>query len=230
MTNHLTFTITILIISFTSTIQNAKAFPKCSDHGPQTRFPFYQNTLHGGPETNPGFELRCAEETGSTVIRFPSHDGDLAVKSVSYDARKLDLTDPERCVHRVFLDLDLSLTPFRYYYRLKSYTYLNCSAELTSHDEIPCLSGHGRHVYTVEPHTEVPVSCEAIKTVGIPFGYSPYLDDDSFGLGLTWDDKSSVLRRGVGGFVTAGLLQGTHDDFASSNFRLLPLNSGIIVF
>lgn len=33
---------------------------------------------------------------------------------------------------------------------------------------------------------DVPESCKPIKTVDIPFKYSPYLADNSFGLRLTW--------------------------------------------
>ena len=33
----------------------------------------------------------------------------------------------------------------------------------------------------------VPVSCKLVKTVAIPFSYSLYLSDGSFGLGFTWD-------------------------------------------
>jgi len=41
-------------------------------------------------------------------------------------------------------------------------------------------------VYTVDPAVPVPGSCEGVKTVAIPFAYSPYLSDKSLGLRLTW--------------------------------------------
>ena len=102
-------------------------------------------------------------------------------------SKKLDLIDHKNCIHQVFLNLNLSLTPFRYYYALKEYSYLNCSVRLSpSFAEVPCLSGLGYHVYTVEPSLSVPDSCRVVKTIPIAFGYSPYLSDSSFGLGLTW--------------------------------------------
>lgn len=132
-----------------------------------------------------GFELICREN--AAAIHFPSH-GDLVVKSIIYYPRKLNLIDPKNCVHEVFIDLNLSLTPFHYYYSVRNYTYLNCSAPVSyPFAEIPCLSGVGFHVYTVESSLPVPRSCKKIKTVGIPFSYSSYISDNMFGLGLTRD-------------------------------------------
>ncbi|MBA0609672.1 hypothetical protein Godav_021686, partial [Gossypium davidsonii] len=67
-------------------------------------------------------------------------------------------------------------------------------------NSIPCLSGYGHHVYTVEPSVKVPDSCRAIKTVEIPFGYSSYLSDNSFGLGLTWELPKRDDEDGDDGF------------------------------
>ncbi|CAI0524895.1 unnamed protein product [Linum tenue] len=55
------------------------------------------------------------------------------------------------------------------------------------------ISSHFRrehHVYTVEAcdrsSFRVPELCRVMKSVQIPFGYSRYLADDEFGVGLTW--------------------------------------------
>ncbi|KAL6349585.1 hypothetical protein AAG906_034242 [Vitis piasezkii] len=110
---------------------------KCGDGAPDIRFPFRlkgQQPQHCG---YPGFELVCKEN--STMIQFPSY-GDLVIQSISYDMKKLNLLDPKSCVHEVFLNLNLSLTPFQYYYHVKNYTYLNCSAQLSpSFAPVPCL-------------------------------------------------------------------------------------------
>lgn len=135
--------------------------------------------------SQPGFEIVFRDN--QTMIHFPSY-GDLVVKSISYEAKTLDLLDPKSCVHEVFLNLNLSLTPFHYYYVVKNYTYLNCSSTLSSSfTEVPCLSGAGYHIYTVDPSLAVPTPCRPVKTVAIPFQYSPYLSDNSFGLRLSWD-------------------------------------------
>ncbi|PNT54713.1 hypothetical protein POPTR_001G154500v4 [Populus trichocarpa] len=157
---------------------------KCSHDGPDIRFPFRvagRQPQHCG---QPGFDLVCKENT--TMIDFPSY-GPLVVKSISYDFRKLSLLDPKNCVHEVFLNLNPSGTPFQYYYLLKNFTYLNCSTRLSpSLNEVSCLSDSRNHVYTVESSFHMPFSCRQLKTIPIPFSYSPYLADNSFGLGLTW--------------------------------------------
>ncbi|BBN67660.1 cullin 1, partial [Prunus dulcis] len=82
------------------------------------------------------------------------------VKSISYDIKKLDLIDPKNCVHEVYLNLNLSLTPFQYYHAVKKYSYLNCSVRSSPPlTEVPCLSGSDYHVYTVDPSLAVPDSC-----------------------------------------------------------------------
>ncbi|XP_030471079.2 RING-H2 finger protein ATL22-like isoform X2 [Syzygium oleosum] len=158
---------------------------QCSHGGPVIQFPFWVEFRQPRSCNSSGFELICREN--ATAIRFPSY-GDLVVKSILYNTRKLNLIDPKSCVHEVFLNLNLSLTPFRYYYSVRNYTYLNCSAPLSNpFTEIPCLSGIGFHVYTIESSLPVPGSCKKIKTVAIPFSYNPYISDNTFGLGLTWD-------------------------------------------
>lgn len=164
---------------------------KCSNGGPDIRYPFQIKLQQPQYEVMvpSGFDLLCKHNL--TTIHFPSY-GDLVVKSISYDTKRIDLLDPKNCVHQVFLNLDLSLTPFQFYYVLKNYTYLNCSTSLSPPFlEVPCLSGHSHHVYTVDPSFSVPDSCGAVKTVAIPFEYSPYLSGNSLGLGLTWDMPQS---------------------------------------
>ncbi|CAL1375918.1 unnamed protein product [Linum trigynum] len=167
---------------------------KCSPQSPEIHTPFHLTTHHPPGCGRPGFTLSCKHNT--TTITFPSHHLNLAVKSISYDENRIDLSDPRRCVHGVFLHLDLSLTPFQYAYVVKEFEYLNCSARLPagSFDEVACLSGREHHVYTVEAGERssfevLPEFCRVVKSVRIPFGYSPYLADDEFGLGLTWETE-----------------------------------------
>ncbi|WCJ25829.1 RING/U-box superfamily protein [Euphorbia peplus] len=127
------------------------------------------------------------------MVHFPNY-GDLIVKSISYSDKILQLADPNSCVHEVLLNLNLTSTPFRYYYVVKNYTYLNCStrpSNSASFVEIPCLSGSKHHVYSGESWIDVPVFCREIKSVDVPFSYSPYLSDNSFGLALTWSQQQN---------------------------------------
>ncbi|XWS49693.1 hypothetical protein CRYUN_Cryun12cG0025100 [Craigia yunnanensis] len=176
-----------IVLSSTEAFEASFTPTKCGHgHGGlDIRFPFRLKTHQPRHCGDQGFDLFC--RNNSTMIHFPSY-GDLVVKSISYNTRKLNLLDPKTCVHEVFLNLDLSLTPFHYYYVVKNYTYFNCSASLgPTVTKIPCLSGSQHHVYTVESPVPVPDSCRPIKTVAIPFAYSSYLSDSSFGLGLTWE-------------------------------------------
>ena len=211
MAKHFTF---ILLASIL--ILQTKAHTNCSNELLNPHIP--TKSGQRSHQNDSVFELRCEGNTNTTTttttIHFPSYGHDLVVKSISYDTKKLDLIDPKNCVHEVFLNLDLSLTPFRYYYVVKNYTYLNCSAKLSpSFLSIPCLSGYDHFVYTVEPSMEVPSFCKAIRTKAIPFEYSPYLADNSFGLGLTWGS----LQVENGGFKV-GLLQGMLYSFFPSFF------------
>ena len=165
---------------------------KCGDSGPDIHYPYQIKDQHQHCESPSGFELLCRDNL--TTIHFPSY-GDLEVKSITYDTRNIHLLDPKKCVHRVFLNLNLSLTPFHYFYALKNYTYLNCSTTLPPPFlEIPCLSAASYHVYTVDPALPVPGSCAGLKTVAIPFAYSPYLSDSKLGLRLTWDMREPQDR------------------------------------
>lgn len=188
---------------------------KCSNGGPEIRHPFHIKKSQQPHQPNykyevsSGFEIIC--KNNLTILEFPSY-GDLVVKSISYDTKRFDLYDPKNCTHHVFLNLDLSLTPFRFYYVLKNYTFLNCSDSLfPPFMEVPCLSGSNHHVYTVDPNSVfVTRFCAVVKTVAIPFEYSPYLSDNSLGLGLTWDlsqsqeiiPRNSQTARYTGKFFT----------------------------
>ncbi|GKE12044.1 hypothetical protein Tco_1415595 [Tanacetum coccineum] len=142
------------------------------------------------------------------MINFRRY-GDLGVKAITNEPKKLTLFDPKDCVFEVFLNLDLGSTPFRYYHVVRNYTYWNCTNSLSgSFEEVPCLSGDKYHVYVEESSLDVPSSCEVVKSVMIPFSYSSYVSDDSFGLDLTWDSdgfKDFVEeKRGWFGFRPIG--------------------------
>lgn len=187
------FLFLLCVFSFQSSLIKLTYATTCGDAGPDIHYPYhikgqqqqYHDSLHG-------FELICKDNL--TTIHFQSY-GDLVVKSISYDTKNINLLDPKSCIHHVFLNLNLSLTPFKYFYVLKNYTYLNCSTNLP-HPlvEVPCLSGSSYHVYTVDPALPVPDSCEVIKTVAIPFAYSPYLSDNTLGLRLTWNLRQPQTR------------------------------------
>ncbi|KAK1419039.1 hypothetical protein QVD17_28195 [Tagetes erecta] len=147
---------------------------------------------HDKPHLHFPFKLNSKCKHNQTIINFQGY-GELGIKSISHDPNKLTLFDPKDCVFEVFLNLNLEPTPFRYYHVVKNYTYLNCSRDhLGSFEQVPCLSGIKHHVYVVESSLDVYTSCEVVKTVSIPFAYSSYVSDDSFGLDLSWDSDGLI--------------------------------------
>ncbi|CAJ1928617.1 unnamed protein product [Sphenostylis stenocarpa] len=184
---------------------------KCGDAGPDIHYPYQIKGRHQQYESLPGFELLCKDNL--TTIHFPSY-GDLEVKSISYDTKNIHLRDPKNCAHNVFLNLNLSLTPFHYFYVLKNYTYLNCSTTLPPpFVEVPCLSASSHHVYTVDSTLPVPGSCQGVRTVPIPFAYSPYLSDSMLGLRLTWDlrepEDNGAINRTRGSHTSRNIVIGS---------------------
>jgi hypothetical protein len=191
------------VLFFTSTLLNTAKIANCSAINCSNR------------SISPGFDLVC--ENNTTKINFPSY-GDFIVKSISYEAKKLQLIDPKNCIHGVFLNLDLSQTPFRYYYVVNNYTYLNCSARLPlSNAEVDCLSNSTHHIYTVETSSGTPEFCRAVKTVAIPFAYSPYLRGNNFGLALTWDSPERVDSEPGGSYFTILSKRGNKPQFKVSS-------------
>ena len=208
-----TFFIFFFFVFFSTSIFTEAYNPLnyCSNGGPLVQSPFHIKGQGQTTQNDTIFHLVCRDN--STLIHFPSYNGYLVVKSISYDTQRLDLLDPKTCVHQVFLNLNLSQTTFSYYYLVKNYTYLNCTDRLSSvFTEVPCLSGSGHFVYTVEPSMAAPKFCKEIKTVAIPFGYSPHLSDNSFGLSLTWGFLGGQDFDGKEGF-RVGHVQGMFDFF-----------------
>ncbi|XP_020217964.1 uncharacterized protein LOC109801328 [Cajanus cajan] len=188
------------VFTFQSCIIKVTYATKCGDTGPEIHYPYQIKGQQQHHEALHGFEVLCKDNI--TTIHFPSY-GDLVVNSISYETKNIHLLDPKNCPHRVFLNLNLSLTPFHYFHVLKNYTYLNCSTTLPHpFVEVPCLSASTHHVYTVDPALPVPGSCEGIKTVAIPFAYSPYLSDNRLGLRLTWDSQDTETRNNTRGSHT----------------------------
>lgn len=209
------FFISFLSISPSTTASNLHSCPplKCNKTSDLTiQYPFHIHNQQPQECGLPAFGLNCNQNM--TTLHFPSY-GDLVVKSISYDAQRVDLLDPKNCVHEVFLNLNLSDTPFTYYYTLKEYKYLKCLAELPSpYLQVPCLSVSGFHFYIVETCMNVPTSCQHVNTVAIPFSYSPYLNDNSFGLRLTW--KMTGSEEADRGFIKITAYQGKLLSFKKS--------------
>ncbi|XVE64369.1 hypothetical protein DITRI_Ditri07aG0095400 [Diplodiscus trichospermus] len=140
-------------------IQDDCKVSSCKHHEPSVRFPFRLQGLQpphcGYPHL--GFQLSCSENK-QTVLKLP-RSMNLLVKHIDYKAQLIHLYDPNRCLWRQLLDLNLSAFPFKYEQLpvINSYTLLNCSSEDESlyrdsysrryehpkSRDVPCLSTPG---------------------------------------------------------------------------------------
>ncbi|KAF7828137.1 putative RING-H2 finger protein ATL21A [Senna tora] len=180
--------------------------------GPPIQHPFY---LRGTNETNcglSGFELFCNEKS-QTMLTLPK-GGDLLVKAISLEQRKLWVNDPQDCLLARFVhDLDFQDSLFQWtsiYLDPQILNFLNCSTNnltdsfpLITH-KIPCLSataaadGNNHSVVAVltQPYKEAPTdpSCLFISTTLVPVSLNRSKPDDEFwsnfysDLELEWDN------------------------------------------
>lgn len=157
------------------------------------RFPFQlqgQQPQHCG---YPGFNLACNSRS-MTVLKLP-YSGEFFVRQVNYDTQEILLYDPENCLPRRLLSINLSGTPFvsAFY---QNYTFFSCPPSLAKSrfTSIDCLSNSTRSVLATSSSglaNAMSSSCEIISTLEIPVsgpvqydeGFSNTLDED---IHLTW--------------------------------------------
>lgn len=138
----------------------------------------------------PGFNLSC-DSTMQTTLKLPS--GEFSVQGIDYGSQEIWINDPERCLPRQILSLDLSLSPFRgVYYR--NYSFFKCPADSNHRlNSIACLSDDNHTVFATN-YSEViqylSPDCDLIKSVMVPVElpfYDPaWTSDLSSDLRLRW--------------------------------------------
>ncbi|CAL1408719.1 unnamed protein product [Linum trigynum] len=174
------------------------------------RFPF---RLAGRqPRTcgyTPGFDLRC-DAQGQTAFQLPLTAGDFAVRSVDYLTRRVWINDPDNCLPKRILTLDLAGSPFSaaFYH---NYTFLRCPTQLvrSRFTTVACLSNSTTSVLATSSSGFVgfmtaTASCEVAGTVRVPAswpvpfsdGSSTALDDDVM---LVWDSPDCTDCESRGG-------------------------------
>ncbi|XP_010266503.1 PREDICTED: putative RING-H2 finger protein ATL21A isoform X2 [Nelumbo nucifera] len=172
----------------------------CHANGLAVRFPFRIKGLQPERCGYPGFDLSCSGNLSRTFLELP-FSGRFWVKSIDYARQEIRIGDPNNCLPRRLLHLNLSATPFRgdYY---QTYQLFNCSADsMRFRPEIiiPCLSSSTHKVFATDaaliPTGYVPRRpCKLISTVSVPVSSEDYessfdvppieFNDD---LRLTWD-------------------------------------------
>ncbi|XP_026424760.1 putative RING-H2 finger protein ATL21B [Papaver somniferum] len=168
----------------------------CAKEEPTIQFPF---TLKGrGREEcgSPGYQLIC-NEMNKTVLEFP-FSGKFFVRRVYSSLQKIEIYDPENCLPKRILKLNLSGTPYQLGSSYRKYSFLNCSSSgdslrnITNLIEIRCLSSSTHTVFatnvSIANIAPLNTTCVHIADVQVPI--LPIQDDDSFNLNekflLSW--------------------------------------------
>lgn len=173
---------------------DCKYYSWCSDNNILIRFPFqiegHQHPYCGG---YPGFKLTCTNDS-KTVIKLP-YTGKFIVRNINYLRQQIQVYDPDNCLPKRLLSLNLSGSPF-VAASLRNYTFLRCPTRNAGSQFIPidCLSNSTSFVsaiLSVNLPNPLPESCHVIKKLTFPVSRpGPYeeifRDDLSGDLRLTW--------------------------------------------
>ncbi|KAK4418519.1 putative RING-H2 finger protein ATL21A [Sesamum alatum] len=182
----------------------------CGDNPFVVRFPFL---LEGQQLQNcgyPGFDLSCTSQKPQVVVLNLPNSGDFWVRNINYFMQEIQLYDPNGCLPRRLLSLNLSSSPFMAGYS-QNFTFLSCPTDSvrTRLAIINCLSNSTVSVLATSSMNLARAMnmCSIINTLPIPVLWpqdddwlSSNLDED---LLLTWNVPSCggcEARGGVCGF------------------------------
>ncbi|KAL6132163.1 hypothetical protein ACLB2K_070534 [Fragaria x ananassa] len=178
----------------------------------EIRFPFRIDKIQ--PETCgfPGFDLTC-DMKAQTLLNLPS--GDFTVQGIDYGEQEIWLNDPNNCLPKRLLSLDLTGSPFRPGFS-EDFTFFNCSQDYLTYkyklNPIACMSGPNRTVFATNSATVIwylSTYCSKIGTFPVPVEWTFHQvivsSDLDYNLRLKWDRPgcgSCVERGGTCGFKT----------------------------
>ena len=165
----------------------------CQTGEAEIRFPFRIDKRQ--PETCgfPGFYLTC-DNTSQTLLNLPSGD-DFTVQAIDYGEQEIWLNDPNTCLPKRLLNLNLTGSPFRPGFS-EDFTFFNCSQDYLKYklNPIACMSGTN---YTVFATNSAPVirslsTCDIIGTFPVPVEWTFHqvvesTSDLDYNLRLKWD-------------------------------------------
>lgn len=167
---------------------------KCSRDETQIRFPFWIETRQPDSCGHPGFGLSC-NETNQTIIELPS--GKFSVQGINYGAQEIWINDPNNCLPKQILSLNLSGSPFLGVY-YQDFTFFNCSSDVSVYrmNPIKCLSELNYTVFATSSKRMVNYltssSCVAAGSVSVPVEWPFYEQIWSSNLGdnlrLRWGE------------------------------------------
>ncbi|XP_058100391.1 rust resistance kinase Lr10-like [Magnolia sinica] len=161
---------------------------KCSDSGPEIRFPF---RLKSQPQHcgYPGFELSC--KGNHTVLDLP-YSGEFYLNSIDYEFGVLYIEDPDGCLARRLLSRPLNLSSSIFYGSSNYYyTIMNCPSPHSINQmvyTVSCLNSPGHYVYAINDWNTMGqmlnLSCNNTGTIAFDIPY----------LGLTWVSRNDIPR------------------------------------
>lgn len=158
----------------------------CGDESLQVRFPFRLESYQPQHCGYPGLDLTC--EGNKTVLKLP-YSGKFYVRQVSYISQQILLYDPNNCLPKRLLNLNMSGSPFESIFQ-QNYTFLSCPSSFTKSRFTPidCLSNSTTSVLatpsiSLANRMTDSDSCKIIKTVSIPIpGPVRYEEESSINL------------------------------------------------
>ncbi|MED6146872.1 hypothetical protein PIB30_038732 [Stylosanthes scabra] len=187
------------------------------------RFPFQlqSNQLQRPYCGYPGFKLICMNDT-KTVLDLP-FSGEFYVRNINYLTQQIQVYDPDHCLPKRLLSLNLSGTPFVATLS-RNYTFLSCKSSNAMSRSVPidCLSNSTYFVSAVPSvdlaNNSLPDSCKVIGRLSFPFSSTTFVrnigDDLTQDLQLTWNKPDCRVCESQG--LLCGFESNTSDRISCS--------------
>ncbi|KAE9593565.1 putative wall-associated receptor kinase, galacturonan-binding domain-containing protein [Lupinus albus] len=180
----------------------------CGDEDIVIRFPFELEGEQQDPYCGyPGFKLLCTNDS-KAVLKLP-HTGEFYVRNINYIRQQIQVYDPDHCLPKRLLSLDLSGSPFAAIFH-NNYTFLSCPYPSTESQLVPieCLSNSTNFVSSIPSvnlTNSLLESCYVIRNISVPVEWQGlqyegnFRDDLSEDLRLTWYTPDCTECKSQGG-------------------------------
>ncbi|OWM79631.1 putative RING-H2 finger protein ATL21B [Punica granatum] len=165
----------------------------CYRNEPVIRFPFRIPTQQLAPCGYAGFEVSC-NVTNQTLFRLPN-SGYFSIQGIDYGEQEIWINDPDNCLPRRILSLNLSGSSFTAVY-YQEFSFFRCSSSnyiKYGLNPVACLSSPNYTVFATSSYKvveDLTGSCELMAVVPVPVQW-PFFEqvlssDLSDDLRLTW--------------------------------------------
>lgn len=165
----------------------------CYRNEPVISFPFRIPTQQPAPCGYKGFDVSC-NITNQTLLDLP-RSGWFSIQAIDYGEQELWINDPDNCLPRRILSLNLTGSPFDAVYS-QEFSFFNCSSSnyfKYGLNPIACLSSPNYTVFATSSYKvveDLSLSCELVAAILVPVQW-PFFEqvlssDLSDDLRLTW--------------------------------------------